>query len=72
MLGFLIWFLVCIAVLAVVVIAGRWLMSLAGIVIPPPLMVCLGIILFIIVLVAFWHFVGADAFSSGPSLRRPL
>jgi hypothetical protein len=72
MLGFLIWFLVCIAVLAVVVIAGRWLMSLAGITLPQPLTLCLGIILFIIVLVAFWHFAGADAFSTGQSLRRPL
>jgi hypothetical protein len=63
MIGFLLWFLVVCVVLAVVIIAVRWLMSLAGIAIPQPLMLILGLILFLILLFALWHFVGAGSFS---------
>lgn len=58
MIAFLIWFLVVIAVVAIVIIASKWLLGLAGVAIPPPLLAILGIILFIILLVALLHFVG--------------
>ena len=69
MLGFLFWFLIIIAVLAVVIIAGRWLIGSTGIAIPQPLMVCIGIVLFIVLLIALWHFVGAEAFGPSPRFR---
>lgn len=58
MIGFLFWFLVVIAVLAIVIIGAKWLLGLAGITIPQPLMVILGIIMFLVMLFALWHFVG--------------
>ena len=58
MIAFLFWFLVVIAVLAIVIIGGKWLMGLAGVTIPQPLMVILGIILFIVMLFALFHFIG--------------
>jgi hypothetical protein len=58
MLAFLLWFLIVIAVLAIVIIGAKWLLGLAGITVPQPLMVILGIILFIVMLLALWHFVG--------------
>jgi hypothetical protein len=58
MIAFLVWFLIVIAVLACIIIAARWLLGLAGITIPPPLMAIIGIILFIVLLVALIHFVG--------------
>ena len=58
MLAFLIWFLVVIAVLAIVIIGAKWLLGLAGVTIPPPLMAILGIVLFIVLLIALFHFVG--------------
>jgi hypothetical protein len=58
MLAFLLWFLIVVAVLAIVIIGAKWLLGLAGITVPQPLMVILGIILFIVMLLALWHFVG--------------
>ena len=58
MLAFLIWFLVVIAVLAIVIIGAKWLLGLAGVTIPAPLMAILGIVLFIVLLFALFHFVG--------------
>jgi hypothetical protein len=58
MLAFLFWFLITIAVLAIVIIGAKWLLSLAGVTIPAPLMAILGIILFIVLMIALWHFVG--------------
>jgi fatty acid desaturase len=57
MIAFLVWFLVVIAVLAIVIIGIKWLMGLAGIPIPAPLLAILGIILFIILVLAVFHFV---------------
>ena len=51
-LRFLLGFLVLCCVIAVVIILVRWLASLAGITIPPPLMLVLGILFFLILL--FW------------------
>jgi hypothetical protein len=65
MLGFLFWFLIVIAVLACVIIGCRWLLGLAGVTIPPPLLAILGIILFIVMMIALWHFVGAGTFDTG-------
>jgi hypothetical protein len=58
MIGFL--FLVCI--LAIVVIAVRWLLGLAGITIPQPLLVILGIILFMVLLLALLDYSGLYRF----------
>ncbi len=57
MLNFLFWFLITMAVLAIVIIGVKWLLSLTGITIPPPLMVILGILLFIVLMYALWRFV---------------
>lgn len=58
MLAFLVWFLIVIAVLAIVIIGAKWLLGLAGVTIPAPLMAILGIIMFIVLLIALFHFVG--------------
>jgi hypothetical protein len=60
MLAFLFWFLITIAVLAIVIIGVRWLLGLAGVTIPQPLMLILGILLFIVLMYALWHFVGGE------------
>lgn len=68
MIGFLIWFLVVCCVLAVVIVLAKWVLGLAGIAIPQPVALALSIIVFLILLLALWHFVGATAFD-GPSLH---
>jgi hypothetical protein len=60
MIAFLFWFLITIAVFAIVIIAAKWLMGVAGVAIPRELALILGIILFIILLFALWHFVGSN------------
>lgn len=47
---FLAGFLVLVCVLAIVIIAVRWLISLTGIAVPQPLLLVLGILLFLILL----------------------
>lgn len=47
-IGFLIGFIVVVCVIAVVIIAAKWLISLTGWAIPQPLLVILGILLFLI------------------------
>lgn len=47
---FLVGFLIACCVIAVVIILVRWLVSLTGIAIPQPLLLVLGIILFILLL----------------------
>jgi hypothetical protein len=59
MIAFLLWFLITVAVFAIVIIAGKWLLGLAGVAVPRELALILGIILFIILLLALWHFVGS-------------
>jgi hypothetical protein len=59
---FLIGFLVLVCVLAIVVIGCRWLLSLTGIVIPQPLLLILGIIVFLILLLALLNYSGLYAF----------
>jgi hypothetical protein len=67
MIEFLVWFLVVVAVLAIVIIAGKWLLAQAGVAIPGPLLTILGIILFIVLLIALLHFVGG-----GLDFGRPI
>lgn len=67
MVGFVIWFLVVIIVAAIVIIGVKWLMSVAGITIPQPLLLILGLLMFLVLLFALWHFMGAAAL--GPHWR---
>ena len=60
---FLIGFLVLLCVLAVVVIGARWLLSLTGLAIPGPLLTILGIIIFMILLLALLQYSGLYSFS---------
>lgn len=71
MIGFVLWFLIICALLAILVIGVKWILGLAGITIPPPLLTILGIIVFIVLLIALWHFIGADAFGTQYA-HRPL
>ena len=66
MISFLIWFLVLIVVIAIVIIGIKWLMGVAGIAIPPPLMYILGLILFLVLLLVLLNYSGAWSLGSGP------
>ena len=57
-ISFLISFLVFIIVVAIVIIGARWLLGLAGVTIPQPLMIILGLICFLILLLFFLNFTG--------------
>jgi len=56
--SFLISFLVFIIVVAIVIIGVRWLLGVAGIAIPQPLMIILGLICFLVLLLFFLNFTG--------------
>jgi hypothetical protein len=58
MISFMLSFLVFIVVLAIIVIGVRWVLSLTGITIPPPLMYILGLILFLVLLFVFLQYAG--------------
>jgi hypothetical protein len=60
MVGFVI-FCICVAI---VIILGRWLLSLTGLVIPQPLMYVLGLVVFLVLLLFFLDWVGAFNFST--------
>lgn len=60
---FLIGFLVMVCVLAIVIIAARWLLSLAGIAVPQPLLMILGIVLFLLLLLWLLSWSGVYSFS---------
>jgi hypothetical protein len=55
---FMIQFLIFVCVVAVVIIGIRWLLSLTGVSIPQPLMLILGILLFIFLLIMFLQYIG--------------
>lgn len=55
---FLVGFLILVCVIACVIILVRWLLGLMGIAIPQPLMVVLGIILFIVLLLMLLNYSG--------------
>ena len=61
MIGFIV-FCICIAI---VIILGRWLLSLAGLAIPQPLMIVLGLIVFLVLFLFFLDWVGAFGSFSG-------
>ena len=61
-ISFLVSFLVFIVVVAIVIIGIRWLLSLAGVAIPQPLMIILGLIAFLILLLFFLNFTGVYHF----------
>ncbi len=72
MIDFLFWFLITIAVIAIVIIGIKWLMTVAGITIPQPLLLILGLIFFIVLMYALWHFIGAQAWNSYTYWGHPL
>ena len=55
---FLVGFLIMVCVLAIVIIGVKWLLSLTGVAIPQPLMVILGIILFMVLLLVLLDWSG--------------
>lgn len=59
---FLVGFLLLVCVLAIVIIAFRWLLSLTGWAIPQPLLVILGIIVFMILLLVLLNYSGLYSF----------
>lgn len=64
MLSWLVSFLIVCCVFAIVIIVGRWLISLTGFAIPQPLLLAGGILLFLVLML--WLFYG------GPILDIPL
>lgn len=59
---FLVGFLILVCVIAIVIIAVRWLIQLTGIAVPQPLLVILGIILFMILLLMLLNYSGLYVF----------
>ena len=51
-------FLVLIVVLAILIIGGRWLLDLAGFVVPQPLKYIAGLIVFLVLLLLFLDWAG--------------
>jgi hypothetical protein len=58
MISFMLSFLVFIVVVAILIIGLRWVLSLTGLVIPQPLILILGLILFLILLLVFFNYIG--------------
>lgn len=63
-------FVVLCCCLAIVIILGRWLLSLTGWAIPQPILVVLGIIVFLVFLMFFLNYTGIYAFGGGPYYHR--
>jgi len=57
-ISFMVGFLLLVCVLAVVIIAAKWLLGLAGVAVPPPLMYILGILLFVVLLLWVLNYSG--------------
>lgn len=51
-------FILLVCLIAVVIILGKWLLSLTGLVIPGPLMTVLAILVFVLLLLLFLDFTG--------------
>ena len=62
-------FLVFIICVAIVIIGARWVLGLAGVTIPPPLMLILGLIVFLFFLLVFLNYTGIWSFG-GPIYHR--
>ena len=66
MVGFLV-FCICVAI---VIILGKWILSLIGLPIPQPVLVVLGLIVFLILLLLFLNWAGfAGGLGGRPLLR---
>lgn len=65
MISFLVSFIVFLVVVAILIIGFRWLLSLTGLAIPQPLLIILGLILFLVLLLLFFNYVGG--MPSGPA-----
>jgi hypothetical protein len=59
---FLVGFLVMVCVIAIVIIAVRWLLGLAGVAIPQPLMIIFGILIFVVCLLWLLSWSGVYSF----------
>lgn len=59
---FLIGFLVLLCVVAIVIVGAKWVISLTGAVIPSPLMMIAGIIIFLVLLLALLNWSGLYTF----------
>lgn len=59
---FLVGFIVLICVLAIMIIGVKWLLSLTGIAIPQPLLIILGILIFMLLLLWLLSWSGLFAF----------
>lgn len=57
-LHFAVGFIVMVCVLAIVIILVKWLLSLGGVTIPQPLLICLGILIFIVCMLALLSWSG--------------
>lgn len=55
---FLVGFLILVCVLAIVIIAFRWLLSVSGVTIPQPLLTIVGIVVFLILLMVLLDYSG--------------
>lgn len=53
-----IYFLIALAVLVLLIVGVKWLLGLAGVVVPPPIWAVLGFILFLVILLYFLGFIG--------------
>jgi hypothetical protein len=69
MMQFLLSFLVFIVIVAILIIGFRWLLSLTGLAIPQPLLIILGLILFLVLIFVFFNYVGG---ASGVHLGAPF
>lgn len=65
MISFLIGFLILICVLVCVVILVKWLLAVAGIAVPQPLMIVASIIVFLILFLMLLNYSGVYRFSLG-------
>ena len=61
-LHFLVGFLVLVCVMAIIIIAVKWLLALSGVPIPQPLLMILGILVFIILLFVLLNYSGLYSF----------
>jgi uncharacterized membrane protein len=59
---FAVGFIVLCCVLAICIIVGRWVLSLTGLAIPQPLLLVLGILLFLFLMLALLQYSGLYSF----------
>jgi hypothetical protein len=57
-LHFIVGFIFLVCAIAIVIILVKWLAQLTGVTVPPPLMMVLGILLFVVLLVVLLNWAG--------------